>query len=414
MPTLICKECCAFVEKINCFCERYLLADKMFIEILELKKVSKNDLLEIRSRYLGDQDEIVGYSLRLQEEEPPSSYNTPVEVPPIEEPRPLRTRRKPKKIVDEKPNEVLSDTNSINDDSQNFLLEQVHLMKEFKEDEDDKKEKSCQKGKVKRIHKRIGNVCKICSKSYTRKYLLDVHMKSVHSDEKLPFPCSICSKSFITPSKLKAHNLVHLPDSERLIHPCEFCGKKFAEVRQVKSHITVVHQGERPFICEQCGKSFGSKRRLKDHWVTHSEDQPFECQHCSKKFKSNMSLKRHLDTHNGTTYTCSECGISLNTQRTLKMHMLVHSDVKKYKCQHCGNEYKRVKALKEHLILHSGLRPYSCPFCDKTFTNGSNCRSHKRKAHPTELADLEASGQTDRVTNIPKLEQLQSQLYLKV
>jgi hypothetical protein len=54
------------------------------------------------------------------------------------------------------------------------------------------------------------------------------------------------------------------------------------------------------------------------------------------------------------------------------------------------------------------LRPYSCPFCEKTFANGSNCRSHKKKAHPAELAALEASGKSSNaVPNIPRLEQLQ-------
>lgn len=87
---------------------------------------------------------------------------------------------------------------------------------------------------------------------------------------------------------------------------------------------------------------------------------------------------------------------------------MVHSDQKKYKCQYCGSSFKRSKALKNHLILHSGLRPYSCPFCDKTFANGSNCRSHKKKAHPTELAALEASGKSSNsAPNIPRLEQLQ-------
>lgn len=59
----------------------------------------------------------------------------------------------------------------------------------------------------------------------------------------------------------------------------------------------------------------------------------------------------------------------------------------------------------------SGLRPYSCPFCDKTFANGSNCRSHKKKSHPEELKMLEASGkQVANATNIPRLEQLRSQI----
>jgi hypothetical protein len=44
----------------------------------------------------------------------------------------------------------------------------------------------------------------------------------------------------------------------------------------------------------------------------------------------------------------------------------------------------------------------------QTFANGSNCRSHKKKSHPVELAALEASGKSTNATpNIPRLEQLQ-------
>lgn len=58
-------------------------------------------------------------------------------------------------------------------------------------------------------------------------------------------------------------------------------------------------------------------------------------------------------------------------------------------------------------FIFPGLRPYTCPFCEKTFANGSNCRSHKKKAHPVELAALEASGEVLPAANIPKLEHLQ-------
>jgi hypothetical protein len=61
--------------------------------------------------------------------------------------------------------------------------------------------------------------------------------------------------------------------------------------------------------------------------------------------------------------------------------------------------------IKIHLMI--SFRP---PSSDKTFANGSNCRSHKKKAHPIELAQLEASGEQSRATNIPKLEQLQPKL----
>ena len=44
---------------------------------------------------------------------------------------------------------------------------------------------------------------------------------------------------------------------------------------------------------------------------------------CSpKKFKNLPRLKTHEDIHNNTQYICNICGISLNTKRTLKMHMV--------------------------------------------------------------------------------------------
>lgn len=87
-------------------------------------------------------------------------------------------------------------------------------------------------------------------------------------------------------------------------------------------------------------------------------------------------FQTHEDIHKHTMYVCPHCGLQLNTKRTLKMHMVVHSDQKRFKCQYCGNEYKRSKALKNHLILHTGmLRVYifvdfrfewiHAPFCGR-------------------------------------------------
>ncbi|XP_062547256.1 zinc finger protein 572-like [Armigeres subalbatus] len=250
--------------------------------------------------------------------------------------------------------------------------------------------------------------CELCDKSFRTRSLYVMHLQNKHpSSDELMFTCTLCPKRFPSERKAKLHALVHLPSDQKLVHPCKYCDKKFSKLVNVQAHIKAVHIGERPYICEECGKAFGTKGALKEHQITHSDEKPYQCAHCPKKFKNLPRLKTHEDIHNATLYVCPHCGLQLNTKRTLKMHMVVHSDQKKFKCQYCGNEYKRSKALKNHLILHTGLRPYQCPFCEKTFANGSNCRSHKKKAHPKELALLEASGGQSRATNIPKLDQLQ-------
>ncbi|XP_058814570.1 zinc finger protein weckle-like [Topomyia yanbarensis] len=250
--------------------------------------------------------------------------------------------------------------------------------------------------------------CESCDETFRTRSLYIYHLQSKHPDSaELSHGCSMCPKRFPSEKKAKLHECVHLPSDQKMLHPCSYCDKKFSKLVNVQAHIKTVHIGERPYICEECGKAFGTKGALKEHQITHSDEKPFQCAHCPKRFKNLPRLKTHEDIHNDTLYVCPHCGLQLNTKRTLKMHLVVHSDQKKFKCQYCGNEYKRSKALKTHLILHTGMRPYHCPFCEKTFANGSNCRSHKKKAHPKELAALEASGEQSRATNIPKLNQLQ-------
>ncbi|KAL7049161.1 hypothetical protein ACKWTF_003617 [Chironomus riparius] len=251
--------------------------------------------------------------------------------------------------------------------------------------------------------------CHMCDKVYSHHQSLQNHVKKTHAEQECKaFICSRCSREFDSERKLKLHEQVHLPDDRKLIHPCPFieCDKKFSKSVNVQAHIKSVHIKERPFLCSHCGKNFSTKGALKEHQIIHNDEYPHECKFCKKKFKNLPRLKTHEDIHSTTQYICNVCGISLNTKRTLKMHMVIHSDQKRFKCEFCQTSFKRSKALKNHLILHSGLRPYSCPFCDKTFSNGSNCRSHKKKAHPSELAAFEASGKKTSLPNIPRLDQL--------
>lgn len=74
-----------------------------------------------------------------------------------------------------------------------------------------------------------------------------------------------------------------------------------------------------------------------------------------RKTHGNSYFQNHEDVHKDTVFVCPHCGLQLCSEITLKRHMVVHSDQKKFKCHYCGKEYKRSKTLKIHLILHTGM-----------------------------------------------------------
>ncbi|XP_055712283.1 zinc finger protein 1-like [Phlebotomus papatasi] len=418
IQSLICGECSDFLSKLEHFSERCTKVDQMFRELILKENISESDLQSIRFKYEVDNEEIK-YSTFLpaiqnveeikQDILNPDSSSDPLEteitiptvkkeIPEIENLPTVRKRGRPRKS---KPQENLSKSEEISKsetDSEIIRNEDTRLRLDLD------KQNTPENKRIR--YKETPSECKICSKTYSRKYLLKVHIREQHSKE-FPFGCTSCSKRFATKKKLKVHEISHLSDEEKYVHPCPHCGKKFGARENMNAHIRIIHIGHRTFICEECGKIFRKKCALVAHQITHSDNRTFQCSFCPKRFKDRLGLNTHEDTHDNTIYECPECGVKLNTKRTLRMHMVIHSDVKKYKCNYCGNEYKRARTLKDHLIIHTGQRPFQCPFCDKAFANSSNCLSHKRKAHPAELAAQEQSGEQSR-TVIPEVPELQS------
>ncbi|XP_053958856.1 zinc finger protein 91-like [Anastrepha ludens] len=252
--------------------------------------------------------------------------------------------------------------------------------------------------------------CSTCSLHFQRPGNFRVHMKKRHGIvyELDPLTCPQCQKSFKTEFKLTHHIKTHRPLSDKRIFPCPQCDRKFQTKDSVSTHIKFVHEDIRPFICEECGKGTRTETTLREHMLIHTDLAPFECEICKKGFKNQARLKNHMQIHSSSKHICRECGLQLNTRETLNRHMLVHSDIMRHKCDYCGRAFKRAKTLKNHLILHSGLKPYTCDFCDRTFATGANCRTHKRKSHPEELAALEASGEKTYTKNIPRLSVLKT------
>ncbi|XP_055681868.1 zinc finger protein 761-like [Lutzomyia longipalpis] len=421
----ICSDCSTFLMKVDDFRKHCTKVDQMFNELLLKKDFSDDDLQAIRYKFGVDTEEkfITHLSQELNEEEkkdiPVPDYSSDpldtdyhdttevsevVKEEPSEELNVVRGKRgRPRKstIPSRKPQRLTA-------------FRKVKAKEKSFENEGSEEEPSTEKlppkEQKKRGRKAAERECKICSKKFTRLMGLKNHILAIHRKNEMPLVCSKCPKRFVSKTNLKMHEISHLPDEERLIFSCSHCGKKFSKKSNLKIHINSIHTKDKLFICEECGKSFNTKGGLYEHRVVHTDEHPFHCSFCPKQFKNTSAKKRHEEIHADIKHECSYCGIKLKTRRTLRLHMVVHSDKKNYKCNYCGNEYKRAKTLKDHLFLHTGQRPYECPFCDKTFSNNSNCRSHKKKDHPLELAALEATGQQQRVTHLPRLEDLQSKM----
>lgn len=232
--------------------------------------------------------------------------------------------------------------------------------------------------------------CGSCDKRFLHASELEMHTASHLPVEQRPYVCCKCARRFTTPQLLRHHERMHTPVELRMVHNCNFCQTKFATKSGLAMHIRAVHERLRPFVCDQCGKTFSTKGILEEHKVRHSDARPHVCEICNKCFKTKQRLTIHADTHEGTVYQCPHCPTRLNSRRTLRMHLFVHDSVARYKCNFCDKAFKRAKDLKNHNNLHTGVRPYSCPWCARTFANGSNCRAHKRRIHPVQLAAAEA------------------------
>ncbi|XP_070133029.1 zinc finger protein Paris-like [Drosophila bipectinata] len=131
---------------------------------------------------------------------------------------------------------------------------------------------------------------------------------------------------------------------------CPVCSKPFSYKGNLKIHIQSVHNGERPYTCPHCNKGFSHKGNLKNHIRSHTREQPFKCTLCSSSFSKNYNLKIHMRIHTGELpYRCTLCPVSLSRRDTFNMHMFSHTGGKLHKCSKCEMTYTFSNSLRKHI-----------------------------------------------------------------
>ncbi|EEC00662.1 zinc finger, C2H2 type, putative [Ixodes scapularis] len=124
--------------------------------------------------------------------------------------------------------------------------------------------------------------CRMCRKSFGRRYHLERHLINTPCSGKPPgrFPCDTCGKVFPTEAKLQSHTRNHTDDQEGVKRfACSQCGRRFWNRSLLRIH-SRHHSGERPFLCPECPKGFVSLGSLNKHRLCHAKERPHACPHC--------------------------------------------------------------------------------------------------------------------------------------
>ncbi|CAH1645685.1 unnamed protein product [Spodoptera littoralis] len=171
---------------------------------------------------------------------------------------------------------------------------------------------------IRLIHNRssLPFYCVSCGRRFISKSTLDLHMTSHTRDR--PFPCTECDKKFSCKQRMLIHKRqVH--DKEKT-HLCQLCSKSFFKKYHLQVHLRS-HSKEKPYECPECGKFFSTTTILKSHREIHSEEKAFNCTLCSMSFKKRNYLNVHMVSHTKVKrYPCQYCGIKFGRSDHRKRH----------------------------------------------------------------------------------------------
>ncbi|CAH2014406.1 unnamed protein product [Acanthoscelides obtectus] len=240
-----------------------------------------------------------------------------------------------------------------------------------------------------KIHK-----CTHCQYKTTYTRLLTDHMIK-HTGSKPT--CTKCDTSFISQRSLDNHILQKHPkftaSVSSKIHECTHCEFKTTEARHLAGHI-MKHTGAK-LTCTKCDASFTCQRSSDNHILQkHPElsasvsSKIHKCSHCQYKTTYTRLLADHMIKHTGAKLTCTKCGTSFTSQRSLDNHILqkhpkftASVSSKIHECTHC--EYKTTEArhLAGHVMKHTGAK-LTCTKCDASFSCQRSLDNHILQKHP--------------------------------
>ena len=131
--------------------------------------------------------------------------------------------------------------------------------------------------------------CLQCSKTFTRKDSLELHIKNVHDKSLKSLKCEKCDKTFNKMSNLDRHRRdVHMKE-KWFRCPKDTCPEEFAQKSNYDRHL-LRDKHSVIITCPFCGKNFMSRSKAEEkrHYVKEWGKRPHTCVHLQKEKDPNM------------------------------------------------------------------------------------------------------------------------------
>lgn len=207
------------------------------------------------------------------------------------------------------------------------------------------------------------------------------------------YPCTDCSKNFITKIQAAKHKLnIHQFEVQNIDRFCFECNEEFEDyVNHVRIHSC-------NFSCRFCGSKFLTQDKLlkheeNKHSTESSDDRPFKCleQNCGISFKNINHLKSHqqaIHFQQEREFVCEHCNKKFALRALLTAHARSHvKDFAMFPCNfdECQRRFKKLFNLKKHCSSeHGSSEIYLCNYedaCDARFNMLNELKSHRHDVH---------------------------------
>lgn len=225
------------------------------------------------------------------------------------------------------------------------------------------------------------------------------------------------------------------PDQEinrRQYYSCSVCSKHFSAPSKLRRH-TLIHTGQRPFRCSVCFRGFRQKSHLKVHkckggsrGTFHSSINEIHHVRDPDSFRSNVSTRKgdEVDGENflsssgmGDNYVCSpsiglECkyipedssDFTSLSYKAISRPLDEANQTKEsgYQCTVCFKIFDFPSKLSRHLLIHMDIKPFKCSVCSKSFRQLCHLQSHSKVHMVRKNMFCQGSYKSGMGTSIPE------------